>query len=198
MLHCVLIYSYCASVVFLLEEEEGTGEEIVLQYYCRYNVLYFHCLPVENEKDASGHGICIACSFYLHCVFIVVLLEGEEGREGSLLHILSAFKLYACCISIEWKRDVRGEGIQLYDYEVILRFYCIRIPGGGSEGGSEFSLRSYCNHIVLILYSDWGGRTQRWDNDVALRPYIFILRFCCFPTRGGGRDGGRDRIALSL
>ena len=35
MLHCVLIYSYCASVVFLLEEEEGTGEEIVLHYHCR-------------------------------------------------------------------------------------------------------------------------------------------------------------------
>ena len=116
MLHCVLIYSYCAFVVFLLEEEEGTGEEIVLQYYCRYTVFYVHCLPVENEKDASGHGICITCSFYLHCVFIVVLLEEEEGAEGPLLHILSAFELYACCISIGRKKDVRGEGIRLYAY----------------------------------------------------------------------------------
>ena len=75
-----------------------------------------------------------------------------------------------------------------------MKSYCAFIVSEFQEeevrGGSEFSLRSYCNHIVLILYSDWGGRTQRWDNDVALRAYIFILRFCCFPTRGGGRDGG--------
>ena len=48
MLHCGLIYSYCASVVFLLEEEEGTGEEIVLHCHCRYNMLYSHCLPIES------------------------------------------------------------------------------------------------------------------------------------------------------
>ena len=51
--------------------------------------------------------------------------------------------------------------------------------------GKKFVLPCYCVRIVTLLGSDW-KRLKRGDNDVLLCAYLFILRFCCLPTRGGG------------
>ena len=49
--------------------------------------------------------------------------------------------------------------------------------------------------IVSLLGSDW-KRMKGGDIDVLLRAYLFILRFCCLPIRGGGREGELVRSAL--
>ena len=63
--------------------------------------------------------------------------------------------------------------------------------------GKTFVLHCYCVRIVTLLGSDW-KRLKRGDNDALLCAYLFILRFCCLPTRGGGREGEGVRIAFLL
>ena len=72
-----------------------------------------------------------------------------------------------------------------------MRFYYIPIPGGGREGGNEFSLRSYCNRSVLTLYSDWGGGREGRGNAYCSSTKIRLRCFVAFLSEEEDRRGNK-------
>ena len=95
------------------------------------------------------------------------------------------------------------------------------------EGGNEFSLRSHCNHMAFILYSDWGGVERKGegmlivaglksDCDVSLHScsrektgggtnsrcvmIVCKLYSYCIPIGGGGggREGKRNYYCMLI